>query len=271
MNRKIHAFIVEDDEGIIKPLIKKLRSLGHEFTIAKNQEEARSYLKDQVFDYVLLDLKLPVDGEDMDPDSNVGFNILQQLREKHDKEHCPVIVMTAYGSVEKAVEAMKKGANDFAQKPFKSGELEKKIIEILNANIGKPQSAPENSLEDSKYASADSFRLNGICRKRKYLVIINDKEAWIPLQPFELLCRLAFKLKKDETGWLHTGDMDISGNVHQAIGRLKKSLSEHIKDANSTLENDGHGSYRLSVAPDNVSIDLDSIKTYHSRLANLLA
>lgn len=133
MNRKIHALIVEDDEAIIRPLSKKLKSLGHEFTVAKNQEEARSCLDGRVFDYILLDLKLPVDSEDMDADSNVGFNVLRQIREKHDKEHHPVIVMTAYGSVEKAVEAMKKGANDFVQKPFPSGEPERQISEILQA------------------------------------------------------------------------------------------------------------------------------------------
>lgn len=133
MNRKIHALIVEDDDAVIKPLSKKLKSMGHEFTIKKNQEDALSCIGNQTFDYVLLDLKLPVDSDDIDPDSNVGFNLLKQIREKYGKEHCPIIVMTAHEkTVSSAVEAMKKGANDFVEKPFKQGELERKISEILH-------------------------------------------------------------------------------------------------------------------------------------------
>jgi len=132
MKRKIHALIIEDEDAVIKPLSKKLKSLGHEYTIAKNQEAAISILETHSFDYILLDLKLPVDSEDIDPDSIVGFNLLQQIREKHSKEHLPIIVMTAYErTVPSAVEAMKKGANDFVEKPFQSNELEEKIQGIL--------------------------------------------------------------------------------------------------------------------------------------------
>ena len=134
MKQKITGLVVEDEDAIIQVISKKIKSLGHDYKIAKNQEEANSIVEKQTFDYVLLDLKLPVDKDDINPDSSTGFNLLQQIRTNHDKEHLPIIVMTAYEkSISCAVDVItKKGANDFVEKPFKSGELEKKIQEVLH-------------------------------------------------------------------------------------------------------------------------------------------
>lgn len=147
MKQKIQSFIIEDEDRVIQPLSKKLKSLGHQYIIARNQEEANTLIEIHSFDYILLDLKLPVDSEDIDPDSSVGFNLLEQIRIKYSKAEIPIIVMTAYEkNINSAVEAMKKGANDFIEKPFKSGELEKKIQTILQVK----QSDPKLSLKKNK-------------------------------------------------------------------------------------------------------------------------
>jgi len=133
MKQKMHALIIEDEDEVIQSLSKKLKSLRHTYTIAKNQEEANLRIENHSFDYVLLDLKLPVDSEDINPDSTVGSNLLHQIREKYSEERLPIIVMTAYEkTTSSVVEVMKKGANDFIEKPFQSGKLEEKIQEILH-------------------------------------------------------------------------------------------------------------------------------------------
>jgi len=131
MKQQTIALIIEDEDAIIQVVSKKLKSLGHNIKIAKNQDSANFLLKRQTFDYILLDLKIPVTENDMDPDSNTGFNLLQQIREKHTQEELPVIIMTA--GITSAVVVMKKGANDFVEKPFKVNELEDKIRGILHA------------------------------------------------------------------------------------------------------------------------------------------
>ncbi|MBF0395741.1 MAG: response regulator [Desulfobacterales bacterium] len=159
MKGKTIALVIEDEDSIIQVVSKKLRSLGHKYKIAKNQEEANNIIVEQQysFDYILLDLKLPVDREDIDPDSSVGFNLLQQIRGKYSQEKLPIIIMTAYErNISSAVEAMKNGANDFVEKPFESNELEKKIIGVLNCKHHKVvlclQELPANRAFKNYYA-----------------------------------------------------------------------------------------------------------------------
>ncbi|MFA5790638.1 MAG: response regulator [Caldisericia bacterium] len=129
MEQRAFALIVEDEESIIRVITKKLSILEHNYIVAQNQEEANSFLEKQKFDYVLLDLKLPVDKNDIAPDLDTGFNLLQQIRAKYTKENLPIIVMTA--SVVSIVDIIKKGANDFIEKPFSSNGLEMRIERAL--------------------------------------------------------------------------------------------------------------------------------------------
>lgn len=278
------ALVVDDDRYILEEVESMLISLGHECRLARTQEEALELLEKERFCYVVLDLGLKVNSGSAKARMQTGFNILSHIRKLDG--NVPVIIMTAHGKAhELSVRAFKMGATDYIKKPFdqEAEPLEDKIREAMartcearsavcpNVSSAKRKpTAPEKPAVKSRYSAKDSFRLVGILRKRRYLVEINGKEAWIPLQAFELLCRLAFSPKKDEAGWLHTSDMEISGNVHQAIRRLREAIGEYVKDLDVTVENDGHGNYRLSVPPDNVSLDRDSLQIYHSRLAGLL-
>jgi DNA-binding NtrC family response regulator len=103
--------VLEDDTGLRKRLLAHLRSMGAETSEATCLDEARRLLKEMRFDFALVDLHLP-DGEALD-----------LLRENAFSENTGVVVMTAFGGVKKAVEAMRLGAGDYLAKPFEPAEL----------------------------------------------------------------------------------------------------------------------------------------------------
>ncbi len=104
---KQRILIVEDEEKLRRVMELQLVSEGFQVDQARTAEEALPLL-DRV-DLILTDLRLP--GMD-------GLELLQLI--KRQNSHAPVIVMTAYGTVENAVQAMKSGAADFLLKPFVS-------------------------------------------------------------------------------------------------------------------------------------------------------
>src|SRR5579885_1968274 len=109
MDRKA-ILVIEDEEKLRRTVGLHLSSAGYEVRAAASAEEGIRYAGDM--DLVLTDLKLP--GMD-------GLTLLEKLKEQNT--HAPVIVMSAFGTVENAVEAMKRGAVDFLPKPFSLDHL----------------------------------------------------------------------------------------------------------------------------------------------------
>jgi two-component system, NtrC family, response regulator HydG len=106
------VLVVEDDGVVLGLLVKILTEAGYAVTGVPSGEAALTELDKQLFDSVLLDLNLPgVQGMDV---LSVGPNM---------QTDTPFIVMTAFGSVDTAVEAMKRGAFDYVSKPFRTEEL----------------------------------------------------------------------------------------------------------------------------------------------------
>lgn len=103
--------LLEDDALLRKRLAAHLRRLDAEVTEASTLAEARRLLRELSFEFALVDLNLP-DGEALD-----------LLREGAFSETTGVVVMTAFGGVTRAVEAMRLGAGDYLAKPFEPEEL----------------------------------------------------------------------------------------------------------------------------------------------------
>ena len=104
------VLVVEDEEKLRRVIELQLKTAGYEVEQAGTAEEALK-LADRA-DVILTDLRLP---------GISGLEMLQKLRSQD--LHTPVIVMTAFGSIETAVEAMKAGAVDFLPKPFSLDHL----------------------------------------------------------------------------------------------------------------------------------------------------
>lgn len=105
------VLLLEDDAGLRKRLGAHLRALRAVVTECTSLADARRALRDLRFDFALVDLHLP-DGE-----------VLALLREGAFSENTGIVVMTAFGGVKQAVEAMRLGAGDYLSKPFEPEEL----------------------------------------------------------------------------------------------------------------------------------------------------
>jgi DNA-binding NtrC family response regulator len=105
--------IIDDEKLIRESLTHLLTGAGYRVEVAGRIADARALVAEEVYDLILIDLRLP-DGS--------GIDLLRHIHERAD--YAPLcIMMTAYGSVDTAVEAMKYGAYDYINKPFKSQEI----------------------------------------------------------------------------------------------------------------------------------------------------
>ncbi|MEK7331116.1 MAG: response regulator, partial [Candidatus Eisenbacteria bacterium] len=105
--------LVDDEESFRKLVGKELARAGYAVETAGTLDEARQLLAKRAFHLVLLDVRLP-DGS--------GLDLLGEIKEI--SPNTAVIMLTAYGTVQEAIRAMKEGAHDFLTKPCKLGELE---------------------------------------------------------------------------------------------------------------------------------------------------
>ena len=124
--------IVEDDPAIAKVVRGLLDQRGYAPAIAETAEAALQLLERHAFDLVLSDVRLP--GMD-------GVALLDRVRAGFPE--LPVVLITAHGSVALAVDAMKRGAADFVQKPFDRDELLFCIEKALAASQAKRAAPPE--------------------------------------------------------------------------------------------------------------------------------
>lgn len=113
--------IVDDERNYLLVLEALLSEEGYQVVTADSAQQGLEVLQEHDLDVVITDMKMPgLDG--------MGFMDRIRLREPD----LPIIMMTAYGSVEKAVEAMKKGAFDYILKPFKNEELKLTIRKAID-------------------------------------------------------------------------------------------------------------------------------------------
>lgn len=112
--------VVDDEKNYLLVMATLLTEQGYEVLTAESGEKALGLVKSAVMDLVLTDMKMPR----MD-----GIELLSRV--KQSQPDLPVIVMTAFGTVERAVEAMRKGAFDYITKPFRNEELMMTIRKAL--------------------------------------------------------------------------------------------------------------------------------------------
>ncbi|MEO7273246.1 MAG: sigma-54 dependent transcriptional regulator [Vicinamibacterales bacterium] len=104
--------VIDDDSGVRESMTRMLRGAGYTVLAAASGEEGFDLARGDAFDVILSDMRMP---------GLSGLDVLRKLRDVH-VDAC-FIVMTGFGTVDTAVEAMKLGAVDFVQKPFFRDEL----------------------------------------------------------------------------------------------------------------------------------------------------
>jgi two-component system response regulator GlrR len=104
--------VVDDDSNLLEIIKMRLESSDYEVTTVLEEEDALKAVKEQAFDLSIIDLQLK---------ERDGISVMEDVHKI--TPDIPVIILTAYGSVEIAEEAMQKGAYSYMTKPFDSGEL----------------------------------------------------------------------------------------------------------------------------------------------------
>ncbi len=149
--------IVDDEKNYTLILSAVLEDEGYETITANSGPEAMEILSESDVDLVLTDMKMPV----MD-----GIELLEQVK-KEDAD-LPVIMMTAYGTVEKAVEAMQKGAYSYILKPFDN----ERLVLYVNKAISMYRVVKEN--RQLRSAVQDRYRFHNIIGKSKAMQDVFD-------------------------------------------------------------------------------------------------
>lgn len=124
------VLVVDDEPKMQRVLEIMLQRMGYDVVCASTGSAALDLIKTAAVDLVISDVRMP---------NMSGIELLQHLRE--DGNEVPVIMMTAFGSITSAVEAMRLGACDYMERPFDVDSLERTIQRILNAQQLRMQNA----------------------------------------------------------------------------------------------------------------------------------
>jgi two-component system response regulator GlrR len=184
--------LVDDDRNFIDLVKMRLESKNYKVTTAVREEEAIEAIKKQTFDASLVDLQLVHQD---------GISLMERLHAILPE--MPVIIITAYGSIESAVEAMQRGAYSYITKPFNPPDL---LLQI------------EKALENRRLTS-EIKRLRGLLKERYEFTNIVAKSEKMQ-RVLEVVSRIA---QTDSTVYIHgesgTGKELIAKAIHIASDR----------------------------------------------------
>src|ERR687898_1104941 len=138
------SILVIDDEEIMREILEALLSReGYDVRLATNAEEGLNFVRSMPFDAVIIDVMMP--GMD-------GISTLDELKKIDDD--LPVLMITAFASVENAIVAMKRGAFDYITKPFKNDEV---LVVLRNALAQRRLVAENRALRQNLQAHQNRF------------------------------------------------------------------------------------------------------------------
>lgn len=156
----IEKVLIVDDEPLVRDFLKEtLRRKNLDVTVAENGRTALAYLKENTFDMIITDMKMP---------DITGIDVLREA--KKNSPSTIVVVITAFGSIENAVEAMKIGAFNYVIKPFSPDTIEA-IVDKANQHLSL---VAENNYLREQVSSSDNHTL--IAESSIMKTIIRDLE-----------------------------------------------------------------------------------------------
>ena len=247
--------LVVDDEPLVrKSLYESLRGDGFTASMASNGEEAYEKIESSYFDIVITDMKMPKMN---------GIELLKKLRK--DFPSVSVVLITGYGNVETAVEAMKMGAFDYVTKPINDAEVRIIIDKILEHN----KLIQENINLRKKLANSmrgrDKFH-NMVGRDAKMQKIYTMIEAIADSKANVLITGESGTGKRLVAQAIHAIDKFRKDKVlvEMSCGALPETLLEselfgHVKGAFTGAIKDRKGRFESA---DNGTIFLDEIDTF---------
>ncbi len=183
MDRPAKILIVDDEVNLLQSLSDVLKRKGYSVATAQNGLEALGKLKERYFNIAIVDLKMPKMG---------GMELLEMIKERYPQTL--VVILTGYGTIKSAVDAMKKGAHSYLIKPFRPDEI------ILIANKIMEE---ENLREENRFLRQE-------LEKKEEIITQNKK--------MRRLKKLIEQVARTETTVLITGETGTGKElVAQAI------------------------------------------------------
>ena len=116
--------VIDDDANILEVLQMRLKAWNYHVTIARNGNEAKTALSTISFNLAIIDLRLSEEN---------GIKLMEEIISNYP--NLPVIILTAHGSIESAVEAMRRGAYSYITKPFNNEDLSLHIKNALEKQL----------------------------------------------------------------------------------------------------------------------------------------
>jgi DNA-binding NtrC family response regulator len=200
MDRPVKILIVDDEVNLLQSLSDVLKRKGYSVATAQNGLEALGKLKERYFNIAIVDLKMPKMG---------GMELLEVIKERYPQTL--VVVLTGYGTIKSAVNAIKKGAHSYLTKPFRPDE----IILITNKIMEE-----ENLREENRFLRQEL--------EKKEEIITQNKKMRRLKELIEQVARTdATVLITGETG---TGKELVARAIYQSSPR-KKNLFVRVNCA----------------------------------------
>ena len=185
--RKPRVMIVDDEQTMLLAMEAVLARLGSSVIKCSHGQEALEVLQETEVDLIISDIQMPV---------MTGSELLAKLRESFP--NIPVVMITAYGTINQAVEAMKNGAYDFITKPFSAEDLEGVVERVIRP------AAKKSSAKSTSEKKSDSVA-----------IITNDSQ-------FKRILEVATTIAQSTASVLVQGE---SGTGKELIARLIHSSS----------------------------------------------
>lgn len=195
MNDKVHLLLIDDEKNYLLVLETLLTEAGYAVTALNDPETALAFLEESEVDIVITDMKMPRIS---------GREVLERV--KKNWPHIPVLIMTAFGSIESAVEAMRYGAFNYITKPFSNDEL---LLSIQNAAELARAHRQYQLLRESLEERYGKHQIIGRSRAIRDMLALVDRAG--PSRATVLI-----------TGESGTGKELVARAIHAASGRRDK-------------------------------------------------
>jgi two-component system response regulator GlrR len=156
-----NILIVDDDKNILVVLTLRLEAEGYKVHATSSPEDALTMARDGLFDLALVDLKLS--------EKDNGIELMEKMHQIAPE--IPVIILTAYGTIDTAVEAMKRGAYSYLTKPFERRDL---ILQIKN---GLEKSSLSREIRRLKALVGERYGFENIIGKSKKMLDVMERAA----------------------------------------------------------------------------------------------
>ena len=189
--------IADDHDSLRRGLAQGIAEAGHDVEEAANGNTAIEKLHDSYFDVIVSDLKMG---------GSTGLEVLKTAKQLHPT--CAVILMTAFGTIQTAVEAMKAGAFDYVQKPFEIEEMEVKINKAIEMR------QMQHQIDYLRHAQGDIYEFDRIIGSSGALEKVLSVVRKVAKSNTTVLVR-------GETG---TGKELIAGAIHHNSHRAARNF-----------------------------------------------